>query len=314
MNLDEMGNFINNINKKVNVNPFTTNKKVKVELPEPDKNFINHESINDTVFSFEKVYKKLEELSRESIRTGNQVDLIKKIILQYYNDIPDKYKDKFIKTLLEPKEEDFIIKHKTRPYIRPSEISDCELKIFFDRCNYPKDKNIEIKYPYAQMMADIGSILHLYIQILYPFDKTEIDFYDKDIKVKGKVDGVIGNTIIEIKTVSDLYWESQDHIDQALIYSFILNKNDYNIDSFEIAKLHRNLKEYKVLHYDYNNPKIQGRLRFLLSKIKKVLDSIEMKDPLFLERDYNKCVFCPFKEECKKLKNKENKPTKNIQL
>lgn len=319
MNLEEIEEFINSINKKVNINPFIKNEKPK----EPNSNLLNLNNQNNefkeinennTIFSFEKFFKLLENLSRISIKTGNQVDLLKKLFLQYYNDIPDYYKDKFIQTLMNPKDEDFIIKHKSRPYIRPSEISDCELKIFFDRLNYPKDKNIEIKYPYSQMMADIGSLLHLYIQMIYPFDKTEINFYDEDIKVKGKVDAIIGNTVIEIKTVSDLDWESQDHIDQALIYSYVLNKNGYNINSFEIAKLHRNLKDYKVLHYDYNNLEMQERLKFLLYKINKILNAINTKNPISLERDYSKCIFCPFKDVCKKLLNNENKPIRTIQL
>jgi len=318
MKLEEMENFINNINKKVNINPFikdNINKDLDINsfnIPDSNDEIVKIEEDN-TIFSFKKFFQILEELSKESIKTGNQIDLIKKIFLQYYNNIPNEYKDKFIQTLINPKEEDFIIQYKSRPYIRPSEISDCELKIFFDRLNFPKDKNIEIKYPYSQMMADIGSIIHLYIQMLYPFDKIEVEFFDEDIKVKGKIDAIIQDTVIEIKTVSDLNWESQDHIDQALIYSYVLNKNGYIINNFEIAKLHRNLKEYKVLHYKYNDITMQTRLKFLLNKINKILNSIDIKDPLFLEKDYSKCIFCSFKTECNKLVN-NNKPIKTIQL
>lgn len=254
--------------------------------------YIKKDDIKFDVHKFFNILKKIEEKNK---LTGINHDYMRDLFIEYFNSLKDEDKEKLINGTLDSEYED-----KSFNYLRPSEISECEYKIFFFKTQAEKDSSFDVKYPYSMMMRDTGTFLHAYIQLLYKFDKTEVPFYDEEYKVKGRIDGIIDNTIIEIKTVKSFDYQ-QSHVNQALLYSYFLNKTgEYDIKDFEIVMLNRNLKEFQVNKYYLSD--LDDDLNGLLEKIKKLNYSIENKNSFLLKKDKNSCIFCQFKNICNKMK------------
>lgn len=188
-----------------------------------------------------------------------------------------------------------------KEYLSVTELISCPRKVCFSRLNYPEDNHYI--YPYLYIINSCGKLIHDIIQKNYDFDHVEKTVIDDEFKVKGRVDAVVGNNLIEIKTISTDQFDKlstyvQEHYNQANIYAYILNKN-YNmkVSIIEIIYVSRDLKGIKVIPATVNNDvgrSFMKRAEMIWEciKSKKLADGVQ-----------DKCEFCQWNIKCKENKH-----------
>lgn len=196
-----------------------------------------------------------------------------------------------------------------RPYISVGELCSCTRKCYYERKKYEVDVNELFRFSYLALLQEVGNFVHKFIQSIYGFTESEKTIISEKYKVKGRLDSIEDNILVEFKTVdasdfSNKYSEQDYH--QALIYVYILNTEySYKIEGITIVYVLRNFK--KVVPFDLEvNEKLAKsfleRAPMLLSYIEKN----EIAEPI--GSTIEQCNYCLYKKFCEKDKSLTQKP------
>jgi CRISPR/Cas system-associated exonuclease Cas4 (RecB family) len=196
-----------------------------------------------------------------------------------------------------------------RPYISVTELIGCVRQSFYVRLRYPVDLTKMYQYPYLYLIQKIGNRIHEVIQELYDFEEIEKTVVSERFKVKGRVDGIRENFIIELKSIDTKKFDNKyqpEHFLQADIYAYILNTEyDYKIRTVTIVYVTRDLKRIVAFDLPYDEKlaeAILSRAPILLSSLK----TSQVPDPFGSTKEH--CKYCLFKERCKNDKGNEVLP------
>jgi len=200
-----------------------------------------------------------------------------------------------------------------RPYISVTELCGCLRKSYFFRLKY-KETNSFV-FPYLDLINYIGNKVHSYVLNLYGYDEIEKNILSEKYKVKGRCDAVSNkNILVELKTddTNKFYKRKtyvKQHYYQSLIYSYILNtEHNYNIQTITLVYFLRNLKDAIPFDLEVDNKLAKSFLDNALL-LRNCINKREIVDPI--NSTEGECVFCPYKEICKKsntITEKNNEP------
>ncbi len=188
-----------------------------------------------------------------------------------------------------------------RPYISVTELISCIRSCYYSRLKYPVDLKKQYQFTYLYMINKIGTVVHNLIQELYDFSEVEKTLISEKFRVKGRLDAIKENVIIELKTIDSNKFNNKyidRHYHQGVIYAYILNKEyNYNIDTITIAYITRDLK--RIIPFDLNtNDKLAlsflNRSNILLSHI----SAKTVPDPIGSTKE--DCKWCSYKKFCEK--------------
>jgi len=186
-----------------------------------------------------------------------------------------------------------------RPYISVSELCSCIRQCYYNRMKYPVNPKKLYTFSYLYLIQKIGNVIHDIIQELYNFSETEKTVVSERFKVKGRVDGIRDNFLIEIKSIDLEKFKNQyikEHYLQAIIYAYILNKEyNYNIDTITIIYVIRNLK--RIVPFDLPiNDKLAESVLNKAPILKSALTSLQVPEPFGSTKD--NCTFCLHRKQC----------------
>jgi len=194
-----------------------------------------------------------------------------------------------------------------RPYISVSELVGCLRQTFYNRMKYTVDLKRQFNFSYLYLIQRIGDSVHDIFLNLYDFTEIEKTIVSEKYRVKGRIDGIKGNFIQELKTIDEEKFENKfiySHYLQAIIYAYILNTeyDGYNIDTITLVYIMRNLK--RIAPFDI--PLDNDLAKTLLKRSPLLLSSIIQKtppDPYGSKQEY--CQWCLYKKYCEKDQCKE---------
>jgi len=188
-----------------------------------------------------------------------------------------------------------------RPYISVTEIISCLRRSYYQRQKYPLDIKSQYRFAYVSLINHIGDTVHNFIQDLYDFEEVEKTIISEKYKVKGRIDGLRGSYLIEIKTIDEDKYKGNyinQHYHQALIYTDILNREyNYSINTITIVYVLRNLKKIYTFDLPYN-PSISSKFLENAITLRQCLASKKVPEPINSTKD--QCKFCPYLKYCAK--------------
>jgi len=186
-----------------------------------------------------------------------------------------------------------------RPYISVTELNTCVRRNYYVRMKYPVDVAKQYQFAYLYLINQVGNTVHDVIQTLYDHTEVEKTIISEAFKVKGRVDGIRDNFLLEYKTIDvnkfkNVYFDA--HYIQCLIYAYILNHEyNYNIDTITIVYVTRDLK--RVIPFDLELD--DKRALSLLKRAPMILESIAKKSvPDVIGADAEQCKYCPYVSIC----------------
>ena len=190
-----------------------------------------------------------------------------------------------------------------RPYISVTELFNCLRQKYYIRKKYKVDIEKQFDFSYLLLINEVGNTVHSLIQKLYDHTEIEKTIISKKYNVKGRVDGIKNNFILEYKTIDEAKFEGkhiESHYFQGLIYAYILNSEyDYKIDTITIVYITRNLKRIVPFDLPIDDNKAIQFLK-VAPILKNCLDKNSVPDPL--NSDEEQCKWCQYKIYCDKEK------------
>ena len=201
-----------------------------------------------------------------------------------------------------------------RPYISVTELISCIRQKYYARMKYSINVKKKYQFSYLYMINQVGDLIHNLIQELYDHTEVEKPIISEKFKVKGRVDGLRHNFLIEYKTIDKGKFKEKYldiHYWQAIIYAYILNTEyNYNIDTITIVYITRDLKRIIPFDLPLNDElAIDFLNRGLLLK-----QAIESKTvPAKIGATNEQCKYCPYAKYCKKEK-KSRQDNKSVFL
>jgi len=201
-----------------------------------------------------------------------------------------------------------------RPYISVTELFNCLRKNYYVRKKYEIDISKEYNFSYLYMINKVGNTVHDLIQGLYDHTEVEKTLISEKYKVKGRVDGIRDNFLLEYKTIDESKFKNEyilNHYLQGIIYAYILNSEyGYKIDTITIVYIIRNLK--RIIPFDL--PIDDDKARSLLEIAPTLIHCLENDIvPETVNSDDEQCHWCQYKNYCKKDSKQTNTelPVKN---
>jgi len=197
-----------------------------------------------------------------------------------------------------------------RPYISVSELVSCIRKTYYYRMKYSVDIKDLFKFPYVDIIQEVGNAIHSYIQTVYDFTEVNKTILSEKYKVKGRIDAYKDGHLYEIKTVDEDKFSNifiSEHRDQALIYSYIMNTEyDYNIHTVTgLYVMRNNLRKIQPFDSLMDEDRAKSLLdRALILRTNLVKNIVP--DPLGATID--QCSFCEFRKFCEKDPSNTSKP------
>ena len=204
-----------------------------------------------------------------------------------------------------------------RPYISVTELLSCLRKNYYERKKYEIDLDSLFTFPYLAIMQEVGTFIHKYIQTMYSFNESEKPVISEKYKVKGRVDSINEEYLLEFKTIdpSKFKWNySEADYHQAIIYSYILNDEySYKIKFVTLVYILRNLKNIVPFDIDVDFKLAKSFLEKSII-LRKCMDDNIVADPIGSSEE--QCKYCLYKKYCQKDKSKVKKlvsDDKNLQ-
>lgn len=196
-----------------------------------------------------------------------------------------------------------------RPYISVSEVINCLRACYYYRKKYSIDLKKEFSYPYLYLRRKVGNAVHDAIQGVYNFEEVEKTVISDKYHVKGRLDGLIGQYVIDFKPTENLKERvDQKHYDQGNIYSTILNTEyGYSIQKVVIVYYLLNFKDVQVF---INGVDLNRGQKFLErgKLLKHHLENGILIDPIGANE--KECRYCSYYKYCSKDGFKEVAPPK----
>ena len=188
-----------------------------------------------------------------------------------------------------------------RPYISVGELYSCIRQCYYGRMKYTFDTDKLYKFSYLYLILEVGKLIHNIIQELYDFTENEKVIISEKYKVKGRVDGIRDNYLLEIKTIDTVKFKNKyikEHYIQSVIYAYILNTEyNYSIDTITLIYVTRDLKRIVPFDLPLNNELARAALN-RAPILKKALDTLKVPEPIGATKDL--CTFCLYLDHCKK--------------
>ena len=200
-----------------------------------------------------------------------------------------------------------------RPYISVTELFNCLRKNYYTRKKYKIDVVSQYNFSYLYMINKVGNTVHDLIQGLYDHTEVEKPIISEKYKVKGRVDGIRSNFVLEYKTIDESKFQGKyfpAHYNQGIIYAYILNTEyGYNIDTITIVYIVRNLKRIVPFDLPLNNNKAKNFLELAPTLIHCLKNDI-IPEPV--NSDKEQCHWCQYKSYCEqdKITNTDMEPVK----
>lgn len=196
-----------------------------------------------------------------------------------------------------------------RPYISVTELCQCLRKSYYNRLKYPVDLNKQYSFAYLYLINHIGNSIHNFIQSLYDFTETEKTIVSEKYGVKGRIDGLRDNFLLELKSIDKDKFKNtyiQDHYNQAAIYSHILNTEyDYEIKTITLVYVIRNCK--KIIPFDLPiNDKLAINFLNRALELKSCITKKVIPEPIGSTNE--SCLYCVYKKFCEKDNSSIKKP------
>jgi len=196
-----------------------------------------------------------------------------------------------------------------RPYISVTELCQCLRKSYYNRLKYPVDLNKQYSFPYLYLINHVGNSIHSFIQSLYDFTETEKTIVSEKYGVKGRIDGLRDSFLLELKSIDKDKFKNtyiQDHYNQAVIYSYILNSEySYEIKTITLVYVIRNCK--KIIPFDLSiNDELAINFLNRALELKSCITKKIVIDPIGATKDC--CTYCVYKKFCEKDESKIKKP------
>jgi len=192
-----------------------------------------------------------------------------------------------------------------RPYISVTELFNCLRKTYYIRKKYEIDISKEYNFSYLYMINEVGNTIHDLIQGLYDHTEVEKTLISEKYKVKGRVDGIRDNFLLEYKTIDESKFMGnylQSHYFQGMIYAYLLNTEyDYKIDTITIVYIIRNLKRIIPFDLPLDNQRAKEFLKFGPMLIDCLKNNVI---PETINSDKEQCHWCQYKKYCEKDSNK----------
>lgn len=197
---------------------------------------------------------------------------------------------------------------KTKNTVSVSELLSCVRKNYYFRCQTPLNLNQYFRFVYLQLIQEVGNTVHTYIQSIYKFDEVEKSVESKEYNVRGRLDAIIRDCVVEIKTIDQDKFKGiilPEHYNQALIYAYMLNKYyDIKINAATIVYVIRNLKSIVSIDIIFNWNIDNKKAEMLLNRANILLNAVTTKtlpDPIGSTSE--ECKYCPYKGICGKNTN-----------
>jgi len=263
----------------------------------------------DSFFKIEKdeVSKETKQLIKESLE-GFHCDILQKTPNQTSNGFDvNKFESLMRAKLIDDHKK---MQSYERPYISVTELFSCLRQKYYVRKKYEIDISKQYNFSYLYLINKVGDTVHNVIQELYDHTEVEKTLVSEKYKVKGRVDGIRDNFLLEYKTIDVDKFEGKyipNHYFQGLIYAYLLNSEyGYKIDTITIVYIIRNLKRIIPFDLPIDN---QKAIDFL--KIAPVLINCLKNDivPDTINSDEEQCKWCQYKKYCDKEKNHSKKHT-----
>lgn len=187
-----------------------------------------------------------------------------------------------------------------RPYISVTEVLSCLRQKYYIRKKYKINVADQFNFSYLYMINKVGNCVHDIIQELYDHTEVEKTVLSEIYNVKGRVDGIRNNFVIEYKTIDEGKFNGAYipiHYHQGLIYAYILNSEyGYKIDTITIVYILRNLK--RIIPFDLpTDDKLAQQFLHRASILTDCLKNNIVPDPI--ASDDEQCKWCQYKEYCK---------------
>jgi len=188
-----------------------------------------------------------------------------------------------------------------RPYISVTELISCIRKSYYSRMKYQIDVAQQYSFAYLYLINKVGNAVHDVIQSLYDHTEIEKTIVSEKFKVKGRVDGIRDNFLLEYKTIDERKFKGAylpSHYHQGLIYAYILNTEyGYNIDTITIVYIVRSLKRVVPFDLPLKDDLSVDFLKRSLILHSCLTDQI-VPDPIGADKE--QCTYCSYKKYCKK--------------
>jgi hypothetical protein len=197
-----------------------------------------------------------------------------------------------------------------RPYISVTELVSCIRKTFYYRMKYSIDVKDLFKFPYVDIIQEVGNAIHTYVQTVYDFTEVNKTILSEKYKVKGRIDAYKDGYLCEIKTIDEDKFSNSfipEHYDQGLIYSHIMNTEyDYSIHTITIIYVMRNnLRKIEL----FDIPMDENKAKSLLDRALILRSSlVKNVSPDPLGATMSQCSFCEFRKFCEKDSANTSKP------
>jgi len=190
-----------------------------------------------------------------------------------------------------------------RPYISVTELFNCLRKNYYTRKKYKINVVSQFNFSYLYMINKVGNTVHDLIQDLYDHTEVEKPVISEKYKVKGRVDGIRSNFVLEYKTIDESKFKGKyipNHYWQGIIYAYILNSEyGYKIDTITIVYIIRNLKRIIPFDLPLDNNKAINFLEIAPTLIHCLENDIV---PDKVNSDKEQCHWCQYKSYCKQEK------------
>jgi len=180
--------------------------------------------------------------------------------------------------------------------IFPSEVGICFRKSYFSR-KFEFEKGIN------ELVLDLGEQHHLRIENYFTEKlecKSEIEVKGEieGLKISGRIDLICGNDLLEIKTISNNYFNIKEyHLYQIAIYYYLLKLQNYKIDNVYIIYLNRINREVKQFQIEKNV--LEEYIQKAIDWIKKFKEYLKLTDYKNIPGANNYlCKNCDFKSKC----------------
>lgn len=262
-----------------------------------------------TIDTKQDVSKETKELLKNSLE-GIHSDVYQKppnVISRGFN--VDKFEN-FMRTKL-------VDNHKRmssyeRPYISVTELFTCLRQTYYKRKDYKIDVSKQFGFSYLYLINKVGNTIHDVIQELYDHTEIEKSVISKKYSVKGRVDGIRNNFVLEYKSIDESKFTGKyilEHYFQGIIYAYLLNSEyGYKIDTITIVYIMRNLKRIVPFDLPIDDKKAIHFLEFG-PVLKNCLEMNKVPDPTNSTNE--QCKWCQYKKYCDKENINPNKVKKN---